>query len=151
MPTSKESSDWMCLTTDLRIQSISAILLPLFVSTSLLQTKSGYGGGMQMVAGQGQQYLLGLGVYPYFFVVMVPRSSLVCRDGRYYRVSAHWMSCKDMLANASFSPVVETNLMVCIFQLAALCRHTSRSLHSSLQSTLLWSVILGFKCLPALF
>ncbi|RXW20727.1 hypothetical protein EST38_g5124 [Candolleomyces aberdarensis] len=32
-----------------------------FVSTSLLQTKTGYGGGMQMVAGQGQ-YLLGLDI-----------------------------------------------------------------------------------------
>lgn len=46
-----------------------------FVSTSLLQTKTGYGGGMQMVAGQGQQYLLGLGVYPcYSFRVVMARS-----------------------------------------------------------------------------
>jgi hypothetical protein len=47
-----------------------------FVSTSLLQTKTGYGGGMQMVAGQGQQYLLGLGVYPcYSFRVVMARGS----------------------------------------------------------------------------
>lgn len=44
-------------------------LAAFFVSTSLLQTNSGYGGGMQMAAGQ---YLLGLGVFfPTYGLLMV--------------------------------------------------------------------------------